>query len=471
MPSASSGLYAGPARWTTVRRSISDIPAPGFIDDRDTIAGAQAVGASVDHLDGLIQVPDAAGRFYPRATGDCILHQLHVVRRRPAGTEARGRLHEVRARRNRDPARIDFLAVAEKAALENHLHQGLARTLFDHGRDVVLYLLGVPALEHPGVHDHVHFLCACLNRVARFAHLRLSSGRAKGEPDDHAGLHVASSQEAADRCRLARVGAYGGEPVFEGFLTQRHDLVPGGFRSQQRQIYEFLYLHGHCVPRCARARSISSREGMAGAVPIFVNERGAGGFGNSTDSKNHFPSAMAVARAPLKASPAPVASMASTSTLGMKRSSSPVVANTPWEPMVMTMLFVPLSMRTRAASRASSGVDTLTPEMMDASTSLGVRMSTSASSSSGTSHAGAGFRMIRTHSLAAMRSATSTAPRLVSSWVRQPGWVAITSRAASMSASVMPEQAPSETSILLSPVFSSTIISAAPVARSSSRRT
>src|SRR5688572_12167949 len=76
------------------------------LHDRDGGAGADAIGAGGDHLLPVFAGADAARRLHAHLLADDAAHELDVLHRRAAGTEAGRRLHERRARRLREHAAL-----------------------------------------------------------------------------------------------------------------------------------------------------------------------------------------------------------------------------------------------------------------------------------------------------------------------------------------------------------------------------
>ena len=120
----------------------------------------------------------------------------------------------------------------------------------------------------------------------------------------------------------------------------------------------------------------SWRNGLAIEVPLRVTERAAEAAAILHASYMDLSSASATANAPLKASPAPVVSTASTSKAGTWKVSFWLTAKTPPLPSVTRTVRAPRSRSTLAALSAESRSTTSIPLIMLASLSFGVRTST-----------------------------------------------------------------------------------------------
>jgi hypothetical protein len=120
--------------------------------------------------------------------------------------------------------------------------------------------------------------------------------------------------------------------------------------------------------------SISGRRGMEGAVPGRVTEMPATTQANLVASVISMPSAKAVARPPLKASPAPVVSTAGpATTAGMCWVKVLFLIKAPWTPRVRITLRTPRLRRDAAAFSAEARSVTEIPVRVAASVSFGVR--------------------------------------------------------------------------------------------------
>src|SRR6266851_7461894 len=93
----------------------------GSFDDLYAGAGADAAGACGGHFLHILQRADPARSLHAHIGADHEAHQRYVMRRRAAGAEAGGRLHEIRACQLGQRAGGRFLIVVKQRRLEDHL--------------------------------------------------------------------------------------------------------------------------------------------------------------------------------------------------------------------------------------------------------------------------------------------------------------------------------------------------------------
>ena len=121
--------------------------------------------------------------------------------------------------------------------------------------------------------------------------------------------------------------------------------------------------------------SISPRDGSADWAPGLVTASAAAAAAQAAASWSGRPSARATARAPLKASPAPTVSTASTRGAGMPREEPSSTIRQPSAPSVITRAFGPIaSSRAEQRSQSIGGASSM-PASFKASPRLGVMMS------------------------------------------------------------------------------------------------
>ena len=162
-------------------------------------------------------------------------------------------------------------------------------------------------------------------------------------------------------------------------------------------------------------RRTSSRRGMPSRAPAARVESAAAATANAVASRSARPSASAVASAPLKVSPAPVVSTASTRGAGTSSASPPSSTSTPRAPSV-TRTAAPV----RAASARAAASGSRSPVSSQASPALGVSTGPSAASASGTGRAGAGLRTIGPRAARAPASTAASGTSWLSSTAPGP---------------------------------------------------